>query len=111
MTSIKGLCPTCRQYRNAQVVAEYEEVLGPTFSNPIAEGHAYRTLKCGYCETIYFQHESLELTDEYAFHISDEDADNEGPPIADNLTELKGLAERWTNDNPGQFNVCEETVQ
>jgi hypothetical protein len=63
MTSITGLCPTCGANRNAQVISEHERILEPTLDpfDPTLRGESYRILKCGGCDTIYFQRELLEI--------------------------------------------------
>ena len=61
MSSITGLCPKCSALRNAEILAEHEEVLPPTQNDPVARAGAYRILKCSGCDTIYFQREQLEL--------------------------------------------------
>ena len=100
MTSTRGLCPTCREYRNAQVLAENESITNPTSYSPIAKGHAYRILECdGPSKTVYFEHESVEITHTHDFYITDDDEDDETPPIANDLTELRDLA----NDHSGEY--------
>jgi hypothetical protein len=65
MTSVTGQCPTCGADRNAEVIAVHKVVEGPTREplRPTCVGDAYRILKCLGCQTIYFQHEELELLD------------------------------------------------
>src|SRR5690348_4184727 len=62
MTLIKGECPTCRAWRNAQVIAEHESVSDTHIFDNTVQANAHRILKCAGCDGVYFQHERLEIT-------------------------------------------------
>ena len=108
MTSITGQCPTCRMDRNALVIAAHEEIEGPTLSAPTVQGDAYRILKCAGCDTIYFQHESFEISDRDNFEL-DYDEDDGQPVPADNLAELKDFFDDLMRGNLERYG-CEEGI-
>ena len=97
MKSITGQCPNCGADRNAHVIAEHEEVQEPTEEplDPTFQGYAYRILKCAGCDTVYFQHESLQILG---------DSVNEGSGFAD----MKDDAAYLRAHDPGQI-LHEET--
>jgi hypothetical protein len=83
MAMIKGHCPTCNAHRNAQVLAEHEQVEGSAEGSfdPDLQGEAYRILKCAGCDTVYFQHESL--------HVRPEDWDDPNDAFVPPFDHLK----------------------
>jgi Domain of unknown function (DUF4145) len=92
MTSITGHCPTCEADRNAEVIAEHEEIIGPTEEEPDPlRGDAYRILKCKGCNTVYFQRERLDIW-------SDEDDDKYF--IGTGFEELKQYVEHLKAHDP-----------
>ena len=103
MTSIAGQCPTCRAYRNAQVMAEHEELLEPTEEEPRARGNLYRIVKCAGCDTIYFQHESVEV------YLKNFDLEMDPSlPVAD-FAEFKEFFRDLERTNPEEYECYEET--
>jgi hypothetical protein len=84
------------------VIAEHEEIEGPTLSAPTVQGDAYRILKCAGCDTIYFQHESFEIFDRNNFDL-DYDGDDGQPVPADNLAELKDFFDGLKRGNPERY--------
>jgi hypothetical protein len=90
------------------VIAEHEEIEGPTLSAPTVQGDAYRILKCAGCDTIYFQHESFEIFDRNNFDL-DYDGDDGQPVPADNLAELKDFFDGLKRGNPERYE-CEEGI-
>jgi hypothetical protein len=91
MTVIKGFCPDCAGYKNAQLIHEHEELrlekddLGPTLI-----GGIYRILKCGGCSTIYFQMESANYWGEHVYPESEQHPDG--------IAEMKELIEQSDED-------------
>jgi Domain of unknown function (DUF4145) len=61
MTSIMGQCPTCGACKNADVIAEHDEILGEDSFHTTVEYNTYRILKCAGCDEIYFQRERVEV--------------------------------------------------
>lgn len=84
-------------------MAEHEELLEPTEEEPRARGNLYRIVKCAGCDTIYFQHESVEV------YLKNFDLEMDPSlPVAD-FAEFKEFFRDLERTNPEEYECYEET--
>jgi hypothetical protein len=101
MTVIKGLCPDCAGYKNAQMIYEHKELQleEDDFGSPTITAGVYRILKCGGCSKIYFQMESAAYWGEHVYPESEEHPDS--------IAKMKELIDQSDDDPALQMGFYE----